>query len=183
MRLFLALWPPPAVAERLSDIAQLMTRQLGGRPMRVETVHLTLAFLGEVPDERLPELIAVARGVASPSFDLNIDTLGYWRRNSVLWAGPAAPAAKLEVLNQLAEGLQRSLVENGFAVSGWGQPFVPHITLARKIAESNLPSVLPPIEAIRWSCNSFSLVRSQLAPTGSSYERMREFALGAARSG
>lgn len=174
MRLFLALWPPADAADRLSEIAQSMTQRFGGRPMRVETIHLTLAFLGEVPEARVPELVAVAQGVEARAFDLAIDTLDYWRRNAVLWAGPSAPSTGL---NDLGHGLQQALVRSGFTVAGWGQPFVPHVTLARKVAESGLPPVLPPIETIPWPCTGFSLVRSQLTPAGSSYDRIHEFAL------
>lgn len=53
MRLFFALWPSPAAAERLASAATDAAARLGGRPTRLETLHLTLAFLGEVADERV----------------------------------------------------------------------------------------------------------------------------------
>jgi len=50
MRLFFALWPPTAAAEQLTDIANSISKQLGGKPTRQDTVHLTLAFLADVPE-------------------------------------------------------------------------------------------------------------------------------------
>ena len=47
MRLFFALWPPPATARALEDWTRKVMEQTGGKPMHAENIHLTLAFLGE----------------------------------------------------------------------------------------------------------------------------------------
>ena len=57
MRLFDALWPPPdAVAELLAAVREVQEKSPGLRWTAPEQWHLTLAFLGEVPDDRRPEL-------------------------------------------------------------------------------------------------------------------------------
>ena len=61
MRLFFALWPPLEVAEQLAGVARAVAQQFGGKPTRQETLHLTLAFLGEVPDDRMSLLMQTAR--------------------------------------------------------------------------------------------------------------------------
>jgi 2'-5' RNA ligase len=73
MRLFFALWPSPAAAERLASAATDAAARLGGRPTRLETLHLTLAFLGEVADERVPGLLALATNLPAAPFELRID--------------------------------------------------------------------------------------------------------------
>lgn len=176
MRLFFALWPPPAAVEQLSEIARSAADQFGGKPTRSESIHLTLAFLGDVPEERLPSLIETAQTIRAGSFDLAIDVLGYWQRNNLLWAGLGSPCAGL---NHLVGNLQKSLVEAGFSVSGWGRPYTPHVTLIRKVLAADIPSTLPGIEPVRWSCAGFALVHSQLSDLGSSYRTVGEFGLNA----
>ncbi len=56
MRLFFAVWPPLAVAEALAAWARRLQRETGGRAVAAKNIHLTLAFLGEVSEERLPAL-------------------------------------------------------------------------------------------------------------------------------
>ncbi|WP_458527413.1 2'-5' RNA ligase family protein, partial [Onishia taeanensis] len=58
-RLFLALWPDPAVREALSSTAGQAHLACRGRPVAPEQLHLTLAFLGQVPTERLSALVAL----------------------------------------------------------------------------------------------------------------------------
>ena len=52
MRLFFALWPPEDLSRALADGAEALARRFGGKPARRETIHLTLAFLGEVDAAR-----------------------------------------------------------------------------------------------------------------------------------
>ena len=139
MRLFFALWPPTEAAEQLSGIAQSAARQFGGKPTRQETIHLTLAFLGEVPEEQLPLLEQTARIVRAAPFMLNIDCLGYWRRNHLLWAGSDSPCIALA---ELVENLQSALTDAGFTVADRDRTFTPHITLIRKVPEAREPFAL-----------------------------------------
>ena len=61
MRLFFALWPAREMADALTDWAAPIAGQSGGRLTRAETIHMTLAFLGNVPDSSLPRACAAAR--------------------------------------------------------------------------------------------------------------------------
>ena len=174
MRLFFALWPPMEATERLVGIAQSAADQFGGKPTRQETIHLTLAFLGEVAEERLPLLIQSATSVRATSFELDIDRLGYWNHNHLLWAGSTLPCA---ALIELVNALQNALIEAGFTVDGGKRVFNPHISLVRKIPEAGSPGQLPSIEPIRWPCSSFVLVRSRLSDAGPLYETISDFPL------
>jgi 2'-5' RNA ligase len=168
LRLFFALWPEPAMAQRLHALTVDQTRRLGGRAMRPETLHLTLAFLGNVASDRLPAARAAADRVAAASFSFTLDRLEYWRHNRLLWAGgDAAPG-----LLALAGQLQDSLRQNGFALEE--RRFVPHVTLARNVKEAQ-GADLPPL---CWECRSFALVRSVPSPDGSVYENVAVWPLG-----
>lgn len=168
-RVFFALWPAAAAAGPLAEIARSAASRFGGKPTRQATLHLTLAFLGQVPESRLPSLIAAAAEVRSPSFALNIDRLGYWPDKHLLWAGCRAsdPA-----LGQLVHRLRSALLEAGFAVDA-RPAFTPHVTLVRKMPGVNF---LPDFQA-GWPCNGFVLVRSSLSAGGPEYHVLAEFPL------
>lgn len=178
-RVFFALWPSPEVAERLGDIALDTALSFGGRATRRDTIHLTLAFLGNVPEARLPELSIAAASVGGEPFAINIDQLGFWSHNNLLWAGCQAPSAPL---NLLSSQLRKALARAGFRVGGEGRDFAPHVTLVRRVPEVTAPSErrpLPSIEPFTWRNDGFVLVRSTLSAQGSSYNIIDEFPLTA----
>ena len=153
MRLFFALWPPPAAAERLAIEAEAMALASGGRAMPAAKIHLTLAFLGEVPEARVASALEAARAVAFDPFELELDRKGGFRRAKVGWAGCSAPAA---ALLRLQSGLEAGLRERGFALEE--RPFAPHVTLVRKVER---PVAAGVIEAVRWRADAVTLVRTE----------------------
>jgi 2'-5' RNA ligase len=169
-RVFFALWPPAPLAADLAAIAARWAQSAGGRATRRDTIHLTLAFLGDVPTGRLAELSAAAEKVHCESFDLVLDKAGIWRHNRIAWVGATTvPPA----LNRLATGLTEAIAGAGFTVAEAGRRFVPHLTLVRKV---NDPAAMaPPFAPVLWGCDRFVLVRSRLTPKGSAYERLAEF--------
>jgi RNA 2',3'-cyclic 3'-phosphodiesterase len=172
VRVFFALWPPPEVARQLSAVADSFAKSAGGRATRRETIHLTLAFIGDVPLERLPDLQRAAREVRAEAFDLTLDQFGLWRHNRIFWAG-------CSVLPPALAGLSAALVAvlqaAGFNVANARRNFTPHFTLMRKLAV--LDTVLPVCEPVTWRCGKFVLVRSTLSADGSSYQTVAEFPL------
>jgi RNA 2',3'-cyclic 3'-phosphodiesterase len=172
MRLFFALWPPTDIAQRLSERARSVADMFGGRPTRQETLHLTLAFIGEVSDERLSELVQSAQTVRAMPFDLDINRLGYWHHNHLIWAG-VSPS---EPLAELAGQLKRVLLESGFVNDKDKHGFAPHLSLVRKVPDADA-LVLPPVEPARWFCDRFVLVCSQRSSTPPFYETVSEFPL------
>ena len=173
-RVFFALWPPAAIVEQLAGTARSAASQLGGKATRPESIHLTLAFLGAVAETRLPQLVRTAAGIRAAPVELQIDTLGYWSHNHLLWAG--CSAAPPELLG-LAAALQQQLGAAGFAVADAGRSFAPHLSLLRKIPVAHPPQILPPIVSLAWSCTGFVLVRSQLSASGPEYKILAEFPL------
>ncbi len=178
MRLFFALWPSLIAAERLAAVATETAARIGGQATRMETLHLTLAFLGEVVDEHVPRLCELAAELPAPAFRLRIDQPGYWRRNRLSWAGCRDVPAPLETL---AGELRDRLTTAGFAVSNGERPFTPHVTLVRKVPDINQNVALPAIEPVEWRCTDFVLVRSLLSANGPSYEPLACFALSDGR--
>ena len=168
VRVFFALWPGADEAEALHRVAVAGTERFGGRAMRRDTLHLTLAFIGDVAENRLPALLAVADGVEAPAGSIDFDRIDYWRHNRLLWAGCTRTPV---VLSQLVESLHQRLGEAGFTLDS--RLFVPHVTLAR-----NMP---PPdgdflaawsTKPVAWAYDEFSLVRSRRLSAGATYEKL-----------
>ncbi len=105
------------------------------RWVRPEGIHLTLKFLGAVPDEREPELRAALGRAAAGARALPLALGGFGvfpdvKRPRVVWVA-VAPDPALELL------LHR--VEQEFAPLGFpteARPFRPHVTLGRAAPEA-----------------------------------------------
>lgn len=153
MRLFLALMPPPALRQRLGELAGRAHARCGGRRVPDEGLHLTLAFLGEVPDAQGG---ALARWVAErriPAGEWRLDTWGAFRRPGIVWMGSRAPARALVTLQA---ALWDDLERQGLA----GRParFLPHVTLLRRAARLDTAALAPP--ALTWPYHRMALLRS-----------------------
>ena len=172
-RCFFALWPPETVARQLAGIAADYAQAAGGRPTRFETIHLTLAFLGDIAVEHLPELQRVVGEIDARAFELTLDRFGIWQHNRLFWAGCVSPPALLD----LAGALSKRLLAAGFAVADGKRPFVPHVTLVRKLAR--LDVALPAAKDLTFHCGAFVLVRSRLSDKGPAYEELARFPLAA----
>lgn len=171
-RLFFALWPSDAVSRRLHDAARAAHPACGGRLMRRETLHITLAFLGNVPESRMSAAEAAAATVAGESFEFGLDRLACWKRNHILWAGcSVVPAALSGLADDLAQGLRQA----GFMLEE--RPFVVHATLLRNAECAQTPPTLA--APIRWPVDNFALVESRRGETGSRYEVLRRWPLAA----
>lgn len=168
-RFFFALWLPPEVARSLHTLAGGVVGRCGGRLMREDALHITLAFLGEIPEQRLDALQALAASVALPKVDVRLDRLGFWNHNHILWAGSKEPAPALEAL---AADLQAVMLKDGFLNEV--RPFAPHVTLLRKLLH---PGTVPDLAPLEWSATEFVLARSWPSDRGSAYEAVARWPL------
>jgi 2'-5' RNA ligase len=161
LRLFFALWPDDATRDALNRTGKWLHQHWGGRRMRADTLHITLAFLGSTPTEQLNDLIACADSVQSEAFELVLDQAGYWRHNRIGWLGAGEmPAPHLELVSALNVALQAA----GFPVDP--RPHVPHVTLLRKSMGGEVVPCMP----VRWPVNDFVLVKSRTESDGAQYE-------------
>lgn len=160
--MYFALWPAPAVARRLHKEAECAHGLAGGRRMRRDTLHLTLAFIGDIPRARLDDLRAAAGKVAFSPFMLRLDRVAGWRHNHIVWAGASELPEELE---SLVTQLNAALAEGGFPVER--RKFAAHVTLLRN-ARGEFPAAEldPPIE---WPVGEFVLVESDPKPEGAQY--------------
>jgi 2'-5' RNA ligase len=151
-----------------------MHRAVGGRRTRDESIHLTMAFVGDVDGARLAELLVPPAELTVTRFTLTLDRWGCWPRNGIAWV---APSRVPEPLRELAAQMEAWLRDTGFEMDA--RPFNPHVTLVRKAECAPLPDSTP---NIAWQVEDFVLVRSTLASDGSRYETIGRWPLAGAES-
>ena len=161
LRLFFALWPDDAARAALERWSTAIHRVAGGRATRGDSIHMTLAFIGDCDPARLDELKAAAASVRVRPFEFVLDEAGFWKHNRIAWAGATQTPAALETL---ATDLRTALAAARFAFDP--KPFVSHVTLVRKAQPG---FAMPALDPIRWPVTAFALVRSVMRPAGSDY--------------
>jgi 2'-5' RNA ligase len=150
------------------------------RPVPVENLHLTLVFLGEIPETTLADVDAAFGKVRVPPFELALAGLGMFggaKARSV--HAEVAPSPPLLHLQSKVETAARSA---GVGVAG--RRYAPHVTLGRlperftdrpclEAAVAERGGYRPP----SFPVEDFRLYRSWLSPGGSSYAELARYPL------
>ena len=164
-RLFVAITLPDIVRQFLIE---RQTELSGVRWTSPDNLHLTLRFIGEVPQAKVSAIKASLRTISGNAFFIQVKGLGYFdkRPQAVVWAGieESAPLATLK--NQVDEALT---LHTGLIMPGCR--FSPHITLGRvkQASRAALRTFIAKhgdavVAAFR--VDSFTLFSSVLAPDG-----------------
>lgn len=167
-RLFFALWPGTAERAALAAWQSPLHGLCGGKAMRVDTLHCTLVFLGEVPGHRLEALVLAAHETHMGRFSLQLDAAHYWDHNHIVCAVPALLPPEQAAL---VAGLQDSLCRHRFHFER--RPYKAHVTLLRHARWTD--AALPPMPAVRWQASEFVLVESVRDGQGVRYEVLGRF--------
>lgn len=181
MRVFVGLELPPSFQDELAGLvarARAASRA-DVRPARPGTWHLTLAFVGEIPAERIHDLCEALRGVRHPAFPLTPGGFGVFpdpSRPRVLWAGLVQGGAECA---GLAAKVREALAARGVACDD--KPFVPHLTVARvKCGRRDIEPWLASMAATRWPATlvrEFVLFESRPDRAGPVYGKLAVFPL------
>jgi len=140
-------------------------------------MHVTLAFLGQTPDERLADVTAAAQTAASGvnAFDVELDRSGRFPptgRPRVVWLGIGAGAQNLLTLGE------RVRVELGRRTIGFdNKPLRAHVTIGRVREDVDLVdarAIAASVEAmrlphLRFRADSVVVFESRLSPRGPKY--------------
>jgi 2'-5' RNA ligase len=187
MRCFIAIEIPEDIRAGLAALQKELAGRVDIRKGDVKWVepqgmHLTLKFLGEVPDNQIMDVCNITRDVAGRhvAFDFAIREVGTFggRSARVLWVGAGLDCPELL-------GVQRDLEEQ-LDQAGWpreARPFSGHLTLCRirnsKAGEklANLASQYEDYDLGVVRAGSICVYESQLRPQGPIYTRLGDFAL------
>jgi RNA 2',3'-cyclic 3'-phosphodiesterase len=147
-------------------------------------IHITLKFIGEIPDKKYPPILqAVTEAAASlhaGEFDVTLSGCGKFGPRDTLnifWVG----IAPQDTLTQLYEKIENSLFKIGIPKED--RPFKPHITIGRNKKDFNFKPVFNLIDENKdrkitgMHVTHFQLFESQLAPEGPVYTILKEIPL------
>lgn len=122
MRLFVGLRPSESLRAALAVLQdRLRAAGITGRYLDPRNLHMTLAFIGEWPENIIPVLPQVAH-----PFSIRLARPGIFPEAKVLWAG----VEESEPLHGLADQVRNNLTGHGIPFDP--KAFNPHITLLRK---------------------------------------------------
>src|SRR3984957_12167292 len=138
MRLFVGLAPSAAALDDLDAACAPLRPDRGDlRWTSRELWHITLAFLGEVSEDRLPGLLPRLERAARRHlpFSLNLASAGAFpspARANVLWSGLSGDRKALgELAMSVSAGARRAGAGTGTRAPDEGRRYRPHVTLAR----------------------------------------------------
>ncbi|WP_406094026.1 RNA 2',3'-cyclic phosphodiesterase [Streptomyces sp. NBC_01013] len=186
MRLFAAVLPPAPAVEELHRAVAPLHALPGADTLRwtaPEGWHYTLAFLGDVDEELLPDLYSRLERAAHRTEALALRIHGAGRFDGrALWAGAAGA---LDPLRLLAERSHAAARRAGVPMEEHRR-YTPHLTLARSRVPADLTpftTALGGFEGLHWEAGELSLVRSHLPVDGvpgeqPRYEVVRAWGLG-----
>ncbi|MGA2591448.1 MAG: RNA 2',3'-cyclic phosphodiesterase [Bryobacteraceae bacterium] len=181
MRLFTAIDLPAEVVRSLDTLLDHLRPAAHIKWSAPANLHITIRFIGEFAEQRLPELrAALASLPAHPAIPIAVRKLGFFpnpHSPRVFWAGVEASPD----LAALASEIDAALEPLGLPPEG--RPFSPHLTLARirepatmqKLRESI--AALPSLEFGAFIADRFYLYESRRTPAGSVYTKLAEFPL------
>jgi 2'-5' RNA ligase len=189
LRLFIALEPPDPVRRRLAALQERLKTAAGRHAsevkwVQVENVHLTLQFLGAVPEDRVEAVKGAMTAAAAAAQPLHLELRGAGgfpsaRRARVLWAGVGGEVAPLTAL---VSALGGQLGPLGFPPED--RPFSPHLTLGRSRDSRGAPGLAAAlaqaadVPGAPWRASELVLFQSHLSPAGPRYEPLARVALG-----
>ena len=185
LRLFIAIGLSPDVIEEIARCQERLKREVNVSVAWTDPkgIHLTLKFLGETDEARIPEIEERLRLAAHDTapFALTLGRFGVFpslARPRVLWVGVDGEVQKLA-------SLQRK-VEQGMAALGFpaeDRPFSPHLTVGRVRPQQRQgvaairPDVAGDVHPIPQPVTSMGLIQSRLTPRGAIYTRLSDFPL------
>jgi len=126
MRLFIAVDLPESLRSLLRPLTEGMWR--GAKAVPLEQLHLTLRFLGELPEPDLPQWRDCLSALSSDPFSLSLSGVGVFpnpQRARILWVGLQSGPELFALQNQVEAAAQ------GLGLPPETKPFSPHLTLAR----------------------------------------------------
>jgi 2'-5' RNA ligase len=162
-RLFLALWPDPAVRHQLRAWRDAWDWPRGATPVHTDKLHLTLHFLGNQPRDALPALLD---GMAVPfsPFRLQLGVAALWHSGIAVLSPADVPAELLALHAALSSALPV------VGLTPEARDYRPHVTMARRAGKAGVPQGGPEID---WVVDHYALVESR--PGDGGYTVLREY--------
>jgi len=183
IRTFICIELPETVQALLAEF-QKRLKGLGAEVSWVKpsNIHLTLKFLGDVSEQKLPLICAALEKAAHaiPVMEMQVRGAGCFptaRNPRVLWVGIQPIPSPLR---DLVELIEVGLSGNGYARED--RPFSPHLTFGRVKSLRNLQALMRKMQELDFggeivSVRTVTVMRSDLRPAGAVYSPIKVFPL------
>lgn len=176
IRTFVALALPEEVR---FDLMLLQSGLPLPRPVPQENLHLTLVFLGELPEPMVADLDLALGRIRAPAFEValaGLDAFG-GQKPRVVYVGTNANPALVHLQAKVSAAARAAGAEIE------ARRFVPHVTLARLRPGEFEPRLGHALAlrggyaAPRFRAEDFRLFRSWLGAGGSTYQELARYPL------
>ncbi|HWR73191.1 MAG TPA: RNA 2',3'-cyclic phosphodiesterase [Nitrospirota bacterium] len=176
MRAFIAIEIPDGIKQEMAKAQEQLKRSGASAGWtRPEGIHLTLQFLGEVPESKAGEIQDALRQAVEgkAGFRLEIGGAGVFpdaKRPRVVWMGVSGDLDRLQTLQT---AIEEAMTGIGFARED--RRFTPHLTLGRIREIRSRDAWQKALDGIRdlrlgeFPVTGVSLMKSELRPSGAVY--------------
>jgi 2'-5' RNA ligase len=181
-RLFLAINLPQQIKDQLFDLVLKLQKTNKNKPIKwveKDNFHLTLHFLGDIPEEKIQEITQALKPIVADFKTLNFQLLNSISAFPNL-KDPKVIFLEMKELNdgqtvKLQKQIGEALTKLGYIIDN--RPFRLHLTLGRiKLKTSvQIPNFQLPIA--NFLINSIDLMESYLTPTGPIYKIIKQYNL------
>lgn len=138
----------PEIIARIQEIQrELRESGIVSKDVEPENLHITLWFLGELPENKLRIVLDEVSKIRFNSFELKIENVGYFpggNRINVIWL---KAEDQTNTLNHILDQLISNLGQKGFKYDERG--FTPHLTIARVKYIQDKDRALKKLEKLR----------------------------------
>ena len=185
MRTFIAIEIPNEIKTEMARAQEQLRRSaaVDAGWTRPEGIHLTLKFLGEVPEAKISEIMSALTNVAAGtgSFRLELSGVGTFPNPGnarVVWIGIAGAIDRLLKLQTMVE---EAMI--GLRFEREDKKFTPHLTLGRIKFIRSRDAWLKSLESLKdvrppaFEVNAIRLMKSDLKSTGAVYTEIGMVAL------
>lgn len=183
MRTFIAIELPESIKRKIGEVqTPLKKTDAFVSWVKPGNIHVTLKFLGEVPEDKIEEVFAATEKAlqATKPFTMSLEGMGGFpnlRRPRVIWIGAGSGQEKL---SGLAKRIEEEMEEIGFPREK--RRFSAHFTIGRVKSPRNIERLAELVESTDFQTEEIQVtevvvMKSQLDPAGAIYTPLKKVPL------
>jgi 2'-5' RNA ligase len=183
MRTFIAVELPENIKKKIGELqAPLKKINAFVSWVKPENIHITLKFLGEVPEENINEVFSATEIALKETkkFKMNLKGMGAFpdfRRPRVIWIGAGIGG---EELSNMATKIEDQMEKIGYPKEN--RKFSPHFTMGRVKSPKNIENLMELVKSTDFETEDIEIkevtvMKSQLHPAGAIYTPLKKIPL------
>ncbi len=183
MRTFIAVELPEHIKKEI-EVLQAPLKKTNAFVSWVKpgNIHITLKFLGEVPEEKIEQVFSASELALrnATKFKMNLKDTGAFpdfRRPRVIWIGAGKGG---EELSHMASKIEEEMAKIGYPKEK--RKFSPHFTIGRVKSAKNIEKLAELVKSTDFQTedievNEVTVMKSQLHPAGAIYTPLKKIRL------